>query len=538
MVDAKKILNEYEKGKEYNSQIGLYENVEKNERFYIGNHWEGVETPPGIIKPVFNFIKRVVSYFIAMLVSDDIGINLDPFDDDANATIVAKIISKEIEKILEKTKFRAKLRTNIRNCCVDGDTCVHATWDPTIDTKETYEGDISCEIIENTNILYGNPYSDDLQSQPYILIVQRLYVDLVKEQAKSKYKLDDSEIEKIASDSENQIGTDDNLTTVITKYFKKEGKVFYCKTCGEVVLQDETTTERTLYPISYMNWETVKNSYHGQSPITGMIPNQIFINKIFAMAMVYITNNGFPKVLYDSAKIKKISNDVSESYKVSNLDIMGKIIDGAKAPDFSAQVPQIAEMVISYTRDCMGANDAALGNVKADNTSAIIALQNASAVPLELQKLAYYDFIEDFVRVVIEMMAEHYGVRKVRVSKDDYMKLYQKEAQELENLGITKEQLPESYIIDFDFSKLKNLNFQLNIDIGSSNYWSEVMQINTLDNLMAKGILSDAEVYLEMIPDKYVKNKEKIIQSIKEKKAQMEAMNLQQTQGDIPAQPM
>ena len=31
-----------------------------------------------------------------------------------------------------------------------------------------------------------------------------------------------------------------------------------------------------------MSWESVKNSYHGVSPITGKIENQIFINKIYA----------------------------------------------------------------------------------------------------------------------------------------------------------------------------------------------------------------------------------------------------------------
>ena len=65
------IFKEYEKGKEFNTNISLYENVEKNQRFFIGDQWYGVNAP-GLMKPVFNMIKRVVTFFISMLVSEEI----------------------------------------------------------------------------------------------------------------------------------------------------------------------------------------------------------------------------------------------------------------------------------------------------------------------------------------------------------------------------------------------------------------------------------------------------------------------------------
>ena len=58
-----------------------------------------------------------------------------------------------------------------------------------------------------------------------------------------------------------------------------------------------------------------------------------------------------------------------------------------------------------------------LGNVRPDNTSAIIAVQQAAAVPLELQKRAFYQFVEDYVRVMIEIMSVDYGTRIVNVDE-------------------------------------------------------------------------------------------------------------------------
>jgi len=58
----------------------------------------------------------------------------------------------------------------------------------------------------------------------------------------------------------------------------------------------------------------------------------------------------------------------------------------------------MVDRTINYSRDMMGASDAALGNVKPENTSAILAVQKASSAPLELQRLAFYQFVEDAFR--------------------------------------------------------------------------------------------------------------------------------------------
>ena len=78
------IFSEYRKCLDYDTNIELFDTVEKNQRFYNGEHWTGVNAPD-LIKPVFNLIKRVVSYFVAMIVSDDIGIKLSPYDETEEA---------------------------------------------------------------------------------------------------------------------------------------------------------------------------------------------------------------------------------------------------------------------------------------------------------------------------------------------------------------------------------------------------------------------------------------------------------------------
>ena len=57
-------------------------------------------------------------------------------------------------------------------------------------------------MIDNTNILFGNPFDHDIQKQPYVIVMQRLYTDQVKEMAKAE-GLDDEYIDLIVADRDD-----------------------------------------------------------------------------------------------------------------------------------------------------------------------------------------------------------------------------------------------------------------------------------------------------------------------------------------------
>ena len=161
----------------------------------------------------------------------------------------------------------------------------------------------------------------------------------------------------------------------------------------------------------------------------------------------------------------------------------------------------------------MGASDSALGNVKPDNTSAIIAVQKAAAMPLELQRMEFYRFFEDCVRVMVDIITTDYTPRPVRVETEDGAEV-------------------EQYI---DYTMYDSANLDLKVDVGAASYWSELMQIQTLDNLFEKGILNDAVMYLEGIPDQYIRGKNKIIAKLKERQQMAETAPISAA-GEISAQ--
>lgn len=519
------IFKEYSKCEQYNVSLDLYETVKKNENFYIGRQWEGVNAPD-LDKPVLNFLKRVTTYFISMIVSDDIGVSFRFFLERPDSDAVAKMLSNEVDRVIERTRAKALNREMLKNAVVDGDGCFYLYFDTSVQNGQPISGEIVIENIDNTKVLFGNPYVSDVQAQPYLLIVKRSLLDTIKEQARQNGVED---IDRITPDDNRdrfygeEKDSQNDLVTSIVKLWKQDGVVHYTEVTRDVVIKEETVTGYKLYPVAYMSWDKVKNSYHGQSAITGLIPNQIFVNKLWAMAMEHQKRMAFPKLFFDRTKIRKWTNKVGEAIGVEG-NPNDAIASNFRAADMSGQVLELVEKTVSYTRDFMGASDAALGNVKPDNTSAIIAVQKASAAPLELQRLAFYQFIEDYVRIIVDMMVANYGLRYVPM-------------EQAADMGAAPGMEAEATdgLVLFDFASLNVDAMELNVDVGTSAYWSELTQLSTNDNLLLqgildKGVIEDCITYIEGIPDKQLNNKNKILERLKQKKAAQEAQAMQTAQ--------
>ncbi|MBQ4160821.1 MAG: hypothetical protein IJD83_07825 [Clostridia bacterium] len=511
---------EYQDGIAYNHNISLYDTVKRNEKFFIGDQWSGVNAPD-LDKPVFNILKRIGNMQMAYIVSDDIAVNVTPFIDDGTHEAKMKIISREIEKVIEYARIKKENRRVLRNAFVQGDGCLHYFMDMSVQTGTAAEGVIGAECLDSTNIFFGNPADNDVQHQPYIIVLMRRDVeDARKEAIREGINEKDAE-SNIVPDADtnmmNEEHTHDNLVSVLVKYWKEDDGVHCCITTQTETIKKEWNTGLKLYPISFMNWDEIKNCYHGQAAVTGLIPNQIFINKLFAMQMDYVKKLAFPKLIYDAGRFPNgFSNKIGEAVKVSG-NVNDAITNAFKMPDLDASVMALTEKVYQYTQETMGASDAALGNIRPDNASAIVATQQATTAPLELVRRNFYQFVEDGVRIIIDLMRVHYGKRTVIVEET---------VADTATGAQTKQKVAQV----FDFDTLNEYALNLEVNIGSSAYWSEIMQVQTSGNLLTAGVLQDPEVYIDSIPDAYLRNKAAILESVREQKKQMQTMQQPQPQ--------
>lgn len=527
-ITPEQVQAEYQKMLGYNTAVNLDETVRANENFFIGKQWEGVDAK-GLPTPVYNFLKQVVLFSVANITTDNIKMQATPLACERtpeDVERVAEIVNKEFDRLFEFNRVPNLVREYMRNAAVDGDSCLFTFWDDTVDAGFGLRGGIRTEIVDNMRVGFGNTACRDPQKQPYILIERR---EMTKELRRAAQEAGNPHWNDIQPDTENH-NTDSyknssERSTVLLRMWKerKTGTVWACEVSGRVMLREPWDMGLRLYPVTWINWDYIPDSYHGQALVTGLIPNQIFVNKLFAMSMISLMTSAFPRTVYDKTRIPKWNNAVGAAIGVNGGDVSGvaKIIDPAQ---ISPQIAQFIQTSVDYTRQFLGATSAALGETRPDNTSAIIALQRAASIPSEITKQNLYKSIEDLGRIYLDFMAAYYGKRKVQVSMPDVgtdiLAFAGKDPEELET-------------VLFDYGLLNEMPMALKLDVGASSYWSEMASVQTLDNLLMQDKIT-IEEYLERIPDGYIPKRQELIASRKQAAQQQMMQPEEQSTGGTP----
>ena len=527
-ITPEQVQAEYQKMLGYNTAVNLDETVRANENFFIGKQWEGVDAK-GLPTPVYNFLKQVVLFSVANITTDNIKMQATPLACERtpeDVERVAEIVNKEFDRLFEFNRVPNLVREYMRNAAVDGDSCLFTFWDDTVDAGFGLRGGIRTEIVDNMRVGFGNTACRDPQKQPYILIERR---EMTKELRRAAQEAGNPRWNDIQPDNENH-NTDSyknssERSTVLLRMWKerKTGTVWACEVSGRVMLREPWDMGLRLYPVTWINWDYIPDSYHGQALVTGLIPNQIFVNKLFAMSMISLMTSAFPRTVYDKTRIPKWNNAVGAAIGGNGGDVSGvaKIIDPAQ---ISPQIAQFIQTSVDYTRQFLGATSAALGETRPYNTSAIIALQRAASIPSEITKQNLYKSIEDLGRIYLDFMAAYYGKRKVQVSMPDVgadiLAFAGKDPEELET-------------VLFDYGILNDMPMALKLDVGASSYWSEMASVQTLDNLLMQDKIT-IEEYLERIPDGYIPKRQELIASRKQAAQQQMMQPEEQSTGGAP----
>ena len=576
----------YQRGRDYNSRLkpSLYTMVDANREFFEGNQWlnmEETEAMQSVPRPTFNILKRVTSLFIASLTSSAVTVRFEPLayyggrraeDPDQDAS---KFANAEIENLLEKFKFEYRLREALFDGAVSGDFCAHFWFDPEAKpyggTLGDHLGEIRMELVDGTNVMFGNPNDRTVENQPYILLVGRDTVSNLRREARlhrrrkaasrraegqSAEGAENSGSEELNdaafqpdSETENFPGTggqveiepdeEDGKALYVLLYTRaetevtetgpdgivrrrRETTVHVTKATRSAVIYENVDTGLSLYPIAWGNWEHQKNQYHGRALITGMISNQVFINQMFAAAMRHMQLMAFPKTVYNADLIPDWDNAPGEVIAIHGLLPGQRIPDVAmnlQSPEMSGQLLTLIDKAMAYTKDCLGATDAQMGNVKPDNTSALMVLQTNAEVPLENIRAHLHEWVEDIAHILLDFMGTYYGSRPVIVEKE--FREFEESAGGVAVIDpmtglLAVNTVRKSVIEEYDFTTFKNLWLKLRVDVGATSYFSQVAMVQTLDNLRREGSL-DLIQYLERLPDQFIPRKEELVEDLKRK---------------------
>ncbi len=508
-----KAWRQYEAGCDYKRRIGLYETVNTNERFLRGDQWNG--GAHNLPKPVFNVLRRTVDYIVSTVFSkktsivysaEDIPYSTDPAAAE-KLRDSAELLGKSAAYRWENCKMDKLMKGALYDAAISGDGVIYSYFDPNAATAQPYKGDIKAELIDNVNLFVADVNRADIQSQEYIIIAGRQSVTSLKREAiKAGMAKKDAE-RLILPGTETQTlsgdmakceldGEDEAKATYLIKFWRDEGSVIFEKSVKNCVIKRVNTGLR-LYPVAYFNWYPTKNSFHGTSPITGLIPNQKFINLGYAMVMKHMTDTAFSKVVYDRSKIPEWTNEVGEAIAAvgtANVSDAVSIIEPGKLEDGYLD---LLDGTVKLTKEMMGATEAALGNLNPTNTSAIIAVQEASKVPLLCIKDNLHQCIEDIANIWADMMCNYYPAGRLLPYSDG---------------GVTA-------VGKADLSLLRDALLTARVEIADPERYSLAYNMSVLDRLLDGGYITFEE-YLERIPQGIVVGKDALIEKRRKEREQ------------------
>lgn len=505
---------QYQRGVEYKRRLGLYGAVAENYRYLEGNQWGNTKTE-GLPASVFNIIRPVLNYKISQIMNTSLKIIYQCGNrtdaDHRYLSEVADVLTGYSDELWERLKMDNRCETLLRDSAVAGNGILYFYYN-----AKAADG-MCCECVDSTNIYPANPNDPDIQAQEYVIIAFRRPVSQVREEAREQ-GLSEHDVEMIAADTDTQELAGDASKIEIDEYgmciellklWKQDGQVHFRKSVKSLVIVEDENTELTRYPVAVLTWEKRKNCFFGVSDVTGLIPNQDYINTIAAMIMASTTFTAFPKMVYNEDYIDNPSNEVGTAigYR-GTAESIKNVVDYINPGQISADAFKMFETTIALTKELMGANDAALGDVNPDQASgkAIMAVVEQAQIPLEGIRRNYYDFVEDVALIWADMWrAYSANGRMVTVRGEDGAET--------------------AYVISEE--AFKKLMLHVRIDVGPSTRWSAVAVQQSLDNLLA-GQFIDFEMYIDLLPDDSGLPVKKMKELLAEKRQMMQEQQMAQ----------
>ena len=527
---AKKIWNDWENGLAYQKKLNLKATCEACVDFFEGRQWpQATERTKNMPRPVINMIEMIVVSKKANILSSKISTIYKPLIYDQSQSELASegatAFSNFAEHIAKEIKQEDLDEEAIEDGLIKGPYIYHYFWDKEKKTgMAKFDGGLNGQIIDCLSIVFANPKQKDEQKQKWIIIQSRENVDTLKELAK-KQGLSKTEIDLIQpdDDSEKNYGAEEqdgeNYATVLTRYYRKNGEVFYTKSTQNIIVQNETSLTPNpdkikfkdkklqvdeenktnedkeqvdidkptkagfkiqLYPIVVGAYKTRAKSIYGRGEVEPLIQSQRSVNFDYAMMQMAGQNMGFPKIKVRPRALqgKQITNVPGEIITDYSPDFNG--VAYMNPPAFSNMPLNVADKLMETSRMVTGATEVVNGEVLGRNMSgsAIVALQTQAKKPIESMQKRFWRAHEKIARIWEQFFKAYYNFDVAYVVENE-------DGQDINT---------------FNAERYQGMDFETTIDVGPGSTYSESLSINLLEQALQRGDITFDD-YINLYPE-------------------------------------
>ena len=488
-VKETELWRDYNYGRSYQTSVGLTTLVPECVRFLEGDQWVApTEKTKNMPRPVINITKMVVRNKKSGILASKIKLNFRS-ERDAERSERLTAFNEWVEKEMNIQALRERM---VENGCVKGSAFRHYYWDAEAEGLDGVTvGGVRSEDVDILNIFFHNPLNPNVQAQKWIIIASRVEVDQAKKMAEKG--VDKTLIQ--ADNRENDYGEVEQdgseLCTVLTRYFRKDGEVYFERATKNVMLHkpipltprldedEDVVFKATRYPIVAYQYETREKSIYGKGEVEGLIPNQKAINFLYGMQLLAVQNTAWGKYIVRRGALngQKITNEPGQVLIDHTQE--GNGIRKLTENTANAMPTALADSLLELTRQVSGATEVMTGETIGKNQSgaAIAQLQSQALKPIDDLRKNYWRAEEEGGLIVEQFYKLFYEDKHFYREKDD---------EQIEDI--------------FNGKEFQDTEFSVLVEAGAGTQFSEAMTISLLEGLFQAQQI-DLKTFIDLYPD-------------------------------------
>lgn len=433
IIKARETLQKYKQQKQ-----SLESRVVNNEEWWKIHNWEQIkkkdavkadrENPNGIETPsssawLFNSITNKIADFSDNYPEANIRART------GGDVSEAERLKNVIPMILKRNKFYKTYIADISEKSKSGTGITYVGWNP----KKDGIGDVE---IQNINILsiFWQGGITNIQKSRNVFTVELVDTDLLKKQYPSEAEniTSDGEVDLKQYLYEDYIDTTDK-SLVIDWWYKKDGKLHYCKFVNNIVLF-ATENEPDEYPNGYYDDGNYPFVFDVMFPMQGTIAGfgfidvgkqpQEYIDKMDAGILQNVLMNSTPRYFerQDSEINEEEFLDWTQPFVKTNTNLGQDDLREINVRGLDSAVFTQRDSKINEIKETTANRDVSTGGTASGVTaaSAISALIETGSKVSRMAIKGTYDAFENIIYLIIERMRQFYDLpRYVRITGDD-----------------------------------------------------------------------------------------------------------------------
>lgn len=541
-AEVTRVWEDYRHGVEYHECMGLSKNLPIFVDFYEGRQWPApTKRTKNLPRPVINLIKMICRNKKSAILSAPVRLvyraanELEKDIDVEKFNRFAAYIQRELSQ--EELDKRA-IHDGVRK----GSYFYHYYWDAEARGKDGMRaGALRGEIIDPLAIFFADPTEIDEQKQEWIIIATREHVKSVRAKADKGINLELISADENDDKYKTKEQEGDKLCTVLTRYFRKDGEVWFEKATktatvnvprplspdieaarreleldedGSVKLDapnnslpdseegDELVPRRAravLYPIVAGSYEPREKCIYGLGEVEGLIPNQKLINFTLGMMALAVQEQAWGKyvVLPGALGGQVISNEPGQV--LEDKTGTGNGIKRMSEQPIQSMPLEMIDTISSLTRVVTGSSEVMTGETLGASMSgaAIAQLQAQAQQPIEELRDAFHLVCAKRGKVLAQFFKLYYA---------DTSFVY-------EEVG-TEEDRGRVILGDtFNSSEFSDIDFEVTVEATAGTRSSAAGDINILESLLKGGHIS-LKTFINAYPEDAISNRSEILKGI------------------------